>query len=55
VEEALTSGLKTFFEIMNAIGSRDGREILEAFDDLRRQGRLQRLDDGRYALLAAAS
>jgi len=35
VEAALASGSKTFFEIMKAIGSRDGREILGSFDDLR--------------------
>jgi UbiD family decarboxylase len=50
VEDALASGPKTFFDIVKAIGTRDGREILGAFDDLRRQGRLERLDDGRYAL-----
>jgi 2,5-furandicarboxylate decarboxylase 1 len=55
VEEVLATGPKTFFEIMKAIGSCDGREILGAFDDLREQGRLQRLDDGRYALGSASS
>jgi 2,5-furandicarboxylate decarboxylase 1 len=50
VEEVLATGPKTFFEIMKAIGSCDGREILRSFDDLRRQGRLRRADDGRYAL-----
>lgn len=55
VEDALATGPKTFFEIMKAIGTRDGREILGAFDDLRRRGRLQRLDDGRYALHSASS
>jgi 2,5-furandicarboxylate decarboxylase 1 len=50
VEDALIAGPKTFFDIVKSIGTRDGREILGAFDDLRRQGRLHRLDDGRYAL-----
>ena len=53
VEQALARGPKTFFEIMIAIGTRDGREILGAFDDLRQQGRLQRLDDGRYGFVQA--
>lgn len=55
VEAALASGSKTFFEIMKAIGSRDGREILGSFDDLRQQGRLQRLGDGRYSLVDTRS
>jgi UbiD family decarboxylase len=50
VEEALEGGPKIFLEIMKATGDRDGRAILCALDDLRRKGRLQRLDDGRYAL-----
>jgi UbiD family decarboxylase len=54
VEDALATGPKTFFDIVKAIGTRDGREILGVFDDLRRQGRLQRLEDGRYALRSAA-
>jgi 3-polyprenyl-4-hydroxybenzoate decarboxylase len=55
VEDVLATGPQTFFEIMKATGTRDGREILGAFDDLRRRGRLQRLDDGRYALHSASS
>ena len=55
VEEVLATGPKTFFDIMKAAGSCDGREILRAFDDLRQQGRLQRVDDGRYALGSASS
>jgi UbiD family decarboxylase len=50
VEDALTNGPKTFVDIMMAIGTGDGRDVLRAFDDLRKVGRLQRLDDGRYAL-----
>jgi UbiD family decarboxylase len=55
VEEVLAAGPRTFFEIMKDIGSRDGREILGIFDDLRRQGRLQRLEDGRYSLRSPSS
>lgn len=50
VEEALLVGPRTFYEIMNALGTKDGRCILRAFHELRSQGRLIRLDDGRYAL-----
>jgi hypothetical protein len=50
VEDALANGPKNFIDIMMAIGTRDGRDILRSFDDLRKVGRLQRLDDGRYAL-----
>ena len=50
VEEALTRSPQTFFELMLALGTRDGRDILRAFDDLRAKGRLKRLEDGKYAL-----
>jgi hypothetical protein len=35
---------------MEATGSRDGREVLLALDDVRRAVGLERLHDGRYAL-----
>jgi UbiD family decarboxylase len=50
VEEALTRGPQTFFELMLALGTKDGRKILHAFDDLRAKGHLKRLEDGKYAL-----
>jgi hypothetical protein len=50
VEEALTRCPQTFFELMVALGTQDGRDILRSFDDLRAKGRLKRLDDGKYAL-----
>jgi UbiD family decarboxylase len=50
VEERLAQGPATYVELMAAIGSRDGREILRDFDKLYAQGRLTRLKDGRYAL-----
>ena len=50
VREALAAGPLHFGEIMSAVGSRDGREIVLALDELRREGRLARDDDGRYRL-----
>ena len=35
---------------MEAAGSRDGREIVTALDDVRRTHGLERMEDGRYAL-----
>jgi 2,5-furandicarboxylate decarboxylase 1 len=50
---ALETGPKFFEELMAAIGSDDGREVVLALDDLRRQGRLrQSAADGRYSLAA---
>ena len=40
---------------MGALGSRDGREVALALDEIRRQGRLDRLEDGAYALAADGS
>ena len=53
VEAALRAGPMAFGEIMSALASRDGREIVRALDDLRSRDRLTRLDDGRYALVAS--
>jgi hypothetical protein len=39
--------------MMAAMGTRDGREILPTLDKLYAEGRLTRLDDGRYALNGA--
>jgi 2,5-furandicarboxylate decarboxylase 1 len=50
LEAALAQGPATYLELMAAIGTRDGREILRDFDKLYEQGRLQRLADGRYAI-----
>ncbi|OGA11352.1 MAG: carboxylyase [Betaproteobacteria bacterium RIFCSPHIGHO2_12_FULL_69_13] len=50
VEAALQDGSKYFVELMAATGSRDGREIVLALDALRREGRLDRDAEGRYAL-----
>jgi len=50
LEAALTQGPATYLELMTALGTRDGREILRGFDELYAQGRLTRLKDGRYTL-----
>jgi 2,5-furandicarboxylate decarboxylase 1 len=50
VEEALAAGPMFYADIVAAIGSEDGREVAVALDALRREGRLARDRDGRYAL-----
>jgi UbiD family decarboxylase len=50
VADALAEGPMTFGALMEAAGSRDGRDVLRGLDDLRREGRVERLADGRYAL-----
>ncbi len=45
---ALAEGPKYFADLMSAVGSRDGREIVLALDELRAAGRLERDGDGRY-------
>jgi UbiD family decarboxylase len=50
VECALNEGPATYLELMAALGTRDGREILRVFDRLYQEGRLKRLQDGRYSL-----
>ena len=49
VEAALAHGPKFFEELMAAVGSRDGREIVLALDALRAKG-LDRDSEGRYFL-----
>jgi 3-polyprenyl-4-hydroxybenzoate decarboxylase len=52
VEAALADGPKFFEDLMTAVGSDDGREIVLVLDELRRQGRLRRdAGDGRYGLV----
>jgi 3-polyprenyl-4-hydroxybenzoate decarboxylase len=50
VREAVESRPMFFTQIMDAVGSRDGREVALQLDELRREGILVRLEDGEYAL-----
>ncbi len=50
VEAALEDGPKYFEDLMSAVGSRDGREIVRVLDDLRKQTRLGRDERGRYLI-----
>jgi len=53
VEAALADGPLAFGAIMVAVGSRDGRDVVRALDDLRQAGRLDRIEDGFYVLTGA--
>jgi 3-polyprenyl-4-hydroxybenzoate decarboxylase len=48
--DALAAGPASFLELMAALGSKDGREIVRQLDTLYAARRLGRLDDGRYVL-----
>ncbi|MCC6888077.1 MAG: UbiD family decarboxylase [Hyphomicrobiales bacterium] len=48
VEAALADGPKFFEELMSAVGSRDGREIVRLLEAQRAKGRLDRDAEGRY-------
>jgi 2,5-furandicarboxylate decarboxylase 1 len=48
--DALANGPASFLDLMAALGSRDGREIVRELDALYAGQRLGRLDDGRYVL-----
>jgi UbiD family decarboxylase len=50
VEAALGEGPKSFEELMAALGSRDGREVVLLLEALRAARRLARDRDGRYVL-----
>jgi len=50
VTDALAAGPASFLELMTALRSRDGREIVRELDALYAAHRLGRLDDGRYVL-----
>ncbi|HXS42667.1 MAG TPA: UbiD family decarboxylase [Stellaceae bacterium] len=50
VEAALAEGPATYLDLMAALGTRDGREILPILEKLYAEGRLARLEDGRYSL-----
>jgi 2,5-furandicarboxylate decarboxylase 1 len=55
VEAALADGPKFFEELMTAIGSRDGREVVRKLGDLRGKLSLDRDDEGRYFIKASAA
>jgi 2,5-furandicarboxylate decarboxylase 1 len=48
--DALAAGPASFMELMAALGSKDGRDIVRQLDALYATRRLGRLDDGRYVL-----
>jgi UbiD family decarboxylase len=48
--DALAAGPASFLELMAALGSKDGREIVRELDALYAAHQLGRLDDGRYVL-----
>jgi UbiD family decarboxylase len=50
VREALALGPRSFRDLMEATGSRDGRDVLVALDQVRQETGLDRLPDGRYCL-----
>ncbi len=51
VREALSSGPMMFGELMAALGSDDGREIVLELESLRKAGELTRLEEGQYVLV----
>jgi 2,5-furandicarboxylate decarboxylase 1 len=50
VRQALEAGPKTFRELMEAAGSRDGRDVLIELDAVRKDRGIERTPDGRYQL-----
>lgn len=50
VRNALITGPKSFLELMELTGSRDGREIVRELDVLRKEVGLERAEDGRHKL-----
>ena len=48
--QALEGGPKYFAQIMDLLGSKDGREVALALDELSEQGVLSRLDSGEWTL-----
>ena len=50
LEAALADGPKFFEQLMGALGSRDGRELVRALEKLGGSGRLERDAEGRYLL-----
>jgi 3-polyprenyl-4-hydroxybenzoate decarboxylase len=52
VEQALAAGPMFYADVVESLGSQDGREVACALDALRQNGRLGRDRDGRYHLVA---
>jgi 3-polyprenyl-4-hydroxybenzoate decarboxylase len=50
LEAALGDGPKFFEELMSAVGSRDGREVVRALEALRTKVALERDAEGRYVI-----
>ena len=50
VVEALSAGAMGFGELAVAVGSADGLDVVRALDELRTEGRLNRTEEGEYAL-----
>jgi UbiD family decarboxylase len=50
IEAVLSEGPATYLDLMAALGTRDGREVVRALGPLYDDGRLTRLKDGRYTL-----
>jgi 2,5-furandicarboxylate decarboxylase 1 len=48
VEAALADGPKFFEELMSAVGSRDGRDVVRALEDLKTKAAIERDGEGRY-------
>jgi hypothetical protein len=53
LEAAIADGPKFFEELMSALGSRDGREIVRALEILRHQSGIERDAEGRYFMKGA--
>ena len=50
VREALSNGPRTFLQVMQAMGTRDGRELTLELEALRQEGVLDRLRNGEWVL-----
>jgi UbiD family decarboxylase len=55
IETALADGPKTFEDLMSAVGSRDGREVVLELDAVRQARGVERDDEGRYFIKAEAA
>jgi 2,5-furandicarboxylate decarboxylase 1 len=53
VEQALASGPMFYADVVEGVGSQDGREVAAAIDALRQEGKIGRDRDGRYHLVKA--